>query len=188
MNSAIASIFTGLGSDISNGAISLLTRYETILPFLKGASLLLSAFFIFGAIYSIVQSRYHHLVSDKWLDRFGSKAALTRRMRRLWNDTMRDIQSRTDRKKWVSAMKNAEDIMQEGLRMRGYRATSADERVRIAEETNELATIEEIRTAHEVYGEAKNEDSPFTHALAIETLKKYKKAIRELGVMGEGKF
>ncbi len=188
MSDIIRSIFDGLGNDVASGGLSLLARYEAILPLLKGGSLILCAFFLFGAAYSIAQSRYHHLVSDKWLDRFGSKDALARRMRRLWNDAMRDIQSRTDRKKWVSAMKNGEDIVQEGLRVRGYKATSAGERMRMASEAGELNTIEDIRAAHEAYAEAKDENSPLTHEMAIDALRKYKKAIRELGVMGEGKF
>ncbi len=188
IRSALASIIANLEGDVAQGARELATRYEAILPFLQGASLILCAFFVFGAVYSIAQSRYHHLVSDKWLDRFGSKAALARRMRRLWNDAMRDIQSRTDRDKWASAMRNAEDVLQEGLKVRGYRALSAGERMRMAVDANKLETIGDMRAAHEAYEEAKGEAASLTHRMAIEALKKYKRAIRELGVMGEGKF
>jgi len=174
--------------DAGEAATRLLIQYESILPILKGVSLVVSALFIAGTVYSIIQSKYHHLFSDQWMDRLGSKAILARRMRRLWQEAIHNIQKKNDREAWVKAMKNAESIMQEGLKAKGYMATNDGERADIAREAGEMETIGKMGDARSAYAEAKEELNPFTHEQAIAALKAYKKVIRETGVMGAGKF
>lgn len=186
MMNPMGSIVAWMWKDAGEGALQFLTYYESILPILKGVSLFASALLIAGTAYSIIQSRYHHLFSDRWMDRLGSKDVLARRMRRLWQEAIRGIQKKDDREAWVKAMKNAETVMQEGLRAKGYMATNDGERAMMAREAGEMETLEEMRAARNAYAEAKEESNPFIHEQAIAALKAYKKVIRETGVMGSG--
>lgn len=184
----LGNIIAWAWKDTVGSAAELLARYEAVLPILKGISLVVSLLFIAGTVYSIIQSRYHHLFSDRWMDRLGSKDVLARRMRRLWQEAVHGIQKSDNREGWVKAMKNAESIMQEGLKAKGYMATNDSDRAGMAREAGEMATLEDMHMARNAYAEAKEESNPFTHEQAIAALKAYKKVIRETGVMGEGKF
>lgn len=179
----LASIIAWMWKDAGEYAARVLAHYESVLPILKAMSLAISALFVAGTIYSVIQSRYHHLFSDRWMDRLGSKAILKRRMGRLWQEALHDIQKKGDREAWVKAIKNAESIMQEGLKIRGYAATNGNERAGMAREAGEMETLEDMAQARNAYAEIKEESNPFTHEQAVAALKAYKKVIRETGVM-----
>ena len=181
----LSSVFSYLAHDIAALASWLFVRYEAVLPALKIGSVILSAFFVYGAIWSAIQSRYHHLYADQWFDRLGSKDIVARRMRRAWDEAVANIQDKADRPKWVAALKGAEEIMQEGLRIKGHQATSDGARANKAYDAAELAALDDMKAARAAYAAAKDDDAPFAHETAVETMKKYKRIIRELGIMGE---
>ncbi len=186
-NFTIGTIFAYLVNDAAQGGLWLLAKYETVLPYLKITSLVASALLLYATVYAMLAGKYHHFSQDQWLDRLGSKTIVARRMGRIWKLAVADIQDKADKKKWAEALKGAESVLQEGLRIKDYQALSGAARARLAYDAGELTTLSEMREARAVFSRAKDDDPELTHEQAIEGLKNYKKVIRELGLMG-GQF
>lgn len=175
-----------LGNDIVNAATWLLGWYFAILPILKALSFGVCVFLVWGIFYSITTSGYLDYTSDQKTDRRGGKGIVAQKMRRKWKSAVTRMQSRGDRTEWTAALKDAESIVQEGFRVKGYSALNDSDRSRIAYEAGEYETLAVLKEAQAAYKKAKNEDVPFTHEEAIMALRAYKKVIREMGILGEG--
>ena len=187
IESPLSGMFAYIGHDIASGGIWLAARYDAILPVLKIMSALASALLVYATVYSRNAGKYGEWSSDQWRMTMGGRDLAERRLRRLWKTACADIQSRTDRTKWTSALKGAEGVMQEGFRIRGYHGLSDGARTQAALDAGELKTVSEMEAAHGAYVACKNENMAFAHETAIEGLKNYKKVIRDLNVMG-GEF
>lgn len=175
-----------LGGDIANAAVWLFGWYMAILPFLKFISFTVCAVLVWGIFYAVTTSAYLDYISDHWVDRAGGKGIVARKMRRKWKSAVSRMQNRNSRAEWVGAFKDAESIVQEAFRIKGYGALNDGDRSHIAYEVGEYATLPELKEAQTAYKKAKNEDIPFTHEEAVVALRAYKKFIRETGILGEG--
>lgn len=168
--------------DIGNGWITVVAWFDAILPALKLMSLIISGLLIYGVIYAIIKSDYMSWYADRMADKAGMKDLPERRARRGWARAVQLIQNKTDRAAWITALKEADALMNEGLKIKGYQAFNADDRVQSAIEGGELRSSEEMQAAHALYNEAaRNPDYAVTHEMAIHALRKYKKVIKELG-------
>ncbi len=178
-----------LGRYLSEDILSVMTWvlgwYYAILPFLKVISFGVSALLAWGIFYAITTSGYRDYTSDLKSDRKGGKNTVAQKMRRKWKSSISKMQNRGNRAEWVAALKDAESIVQEAFRIKGYSALNDSDRSRIAYETGEYATLPDLKEAQTTYKKAKNEDIPFTHEEAIAGLRAYKKFIRETEILGK---
>lgn len=181
-----AALFADLGSDIAAAAAWILSWYYAVLPALKAVSFGVSAALAWGIFYAVTTSGYLDYQSDARADRRWAKDIVARKMRRKWKAAVARMQDRNSRAEWTAALKDAESVVQEALRIKGYSALNDADRSRIAYETGEYATLSELKEAQTAYKKAKNEDIPFTHEEAIAALRLYKKVIRETEILGKG--
>ena len=178
-------LFRYLGNDTAHFGIRLFNWYFALLPFLKFLSFIVCALLVWGIFYSITTSAYYAYVSDQWVDRGGGKGIVARKMRRKWKSAVLQMQNRNSRAEWVASLKDAEAVVQEAFRVKGYAALNDNDRSRIAYEAGEYETLPILQEAQAVYKKAKNESIPFTHEEAIMALRAYKKFIRETGILEE---
>ena len=174
-----------LGTDIANVVLWVLKWYFAILPFLKILSFGVCAVLAWGIFYSFTKGAYHHFYSDQLADRRWAKDMVARKMRRKWQSAVSRIQNRNSRVEWAGALKDAETVVQEAFRIRGYGALNDSDRSRLAYEANEYETLPELKKAQTAYAKAQSENTPFTHEEAIAGLRSYKKVIRETGILGK---
>lgn len=168
--------------DIGNSWLIARAWFDAILPALKITSVIISGLCIYGIIHAIVKSDYMTWVIDRMVDMAGSTDVPQQRARREWTRAIRLIQNATDRAAWIEALKKADKIMNEGLKIQGYKALNADDRIRIAVETGALNTGEEMQNAHALLNQTvQNPNGALTHEMAVRALRTYKKVIKELG-------
>lgn len=175
-----------LGEDIVNGITWLIKQYMTALPILQFISFGVCALIVWGIFYSVTTSGQLEYMSDQRADRKWKKDMTARKMRRKWKSAMARIQNRNDRAEWTAALKDAESVVQEGFRVKGYAALNDSDRSRIAYEAGEYETLPLLKEAQAIYKKAKNEELPCTHDDAVAALRLYKKVIQDIGVLGEG--
>lgn len=179
----LAGYFAG---DMAHVATWILGWYFAVLPVLKALSFIACALLAWGIFYSVVTSGYLDYESDLRHDRWGGKDIVGRKMRRKWKAAVARIQDRNNRTEWVAALKDAEGVVQEAFRIKGYAALNDGDRSRIAYEAGEYETLPTLKEAQAAYKKAKNEDIPFTHEEAVAGLRAYKNVIRETGILGSG--
>lgn len=175
-----------LGSDIASAALWLFNWYMAVLPFLKFLSFTVCAVLVWGIFYAITTSGYLDYQSDSSLDKSGGEGIVAQKMRRKWKSAISHIQSRVSRVEWIAALKDAEGVVQEAFRIKGYGALNENDRSRIAYEAGEYVALSDLKEAQMAYKKAKNEDTPFTHEEAVAALHSYKKFIRETEILGGG--
>ena len=175
-----------LSEDLLSFITMVIGWYYAILPFLKILSFCVSALLAWGIFYAITTSGYLDYMSDRRADRRGGKKTVAQKMRRKWQSAVSKMQNRASHAEWVAAFKDAESVVQEAFRIKGYRALNDSDRTRIAYEAREYATLPDLKEAQAAYKKAKNEDIPFTHEEAIAGLRAYKKFIRETEILGKG--
>lgn len=179
-------LFENLGGDISGVFARIIDWYYLVLPFLKSVSFVVCAVLVWGIFYAITTSGYLDYTSDLRADRRGGKKTVSQKMRRKWKSAVSHMQNRVSRAEWITAFKDAESVVQEAFRIKGYGALNDGDRTRIAFEAGEYETLPALKEAQAAYKKAKNEDIPFTHEEAIAALRAYKKFIRETEILGRG--
>lgn len=168
--------------DIGTGLFTIVAWFNAILPALKIISLVVSGFLIYGFIHAIVKSGYVTWLTDRMVDAAGKKDLAERRARRGWARAVRLIQNKKDHAAWIEALQEADAIMNEGLKIQGYMALHADDRIQSAVDTGALDSLEEMQNARALFKQVvQNPDFVLTHDDAIHALRKYKKVIKELG-------
>lgn len=174
-----------LENDIATAAVWLFEWYMAALPFLKFISFITCAILVWGIFYAITTSGYLDYTGDLRSDRWGGKHTVAKKMRRKWKSAISHMQNRVSRSEWIAAFKDAESVVQEAFRIKGYGALNDLDRTRIAFEAGEYTTLPELKEAQTAYKKAKNEDILFTHEEAVMALRAYKKFIRETGILGK---
>lgn len=150
-----------------------------VVPILKSIGIALSAFFVWGIMYSVYQSGAHYLFSDRLFDAIGIKDLPQRRARRSWKTIVGCAQNRQDSAAWVQAITNADALLNEWLRIAGYKGTNIDERI-IGIPAGAMASLESITAAHAISAQTSSKKFKLTHDLMVDTLRKYKRALVEL--------
>jgi hypothetical protein len=170
-------------ADLKGAVVWILEWYFSLLPFLKGLSFVVCAILVWGIWYSIATSGYLDYESDLRHDRRGGRHIVARKMRRKWKSALARIQDRNNREEWTAALKDADGVVQEAFRVKGYAALNDSDRSRIAYEAAEYETLPLLKEAQAAYKKAKTETLPFTHEEAVVALRAYKKVIRETGIL-----
>lgn len=169
--------------DIGTSWLTLVAWFDMILPALKIMSLVVSSLLIYGILYAIIKSGYMTWYADRMIDTAGIKNLPERRARRGWKHIIQLIQNKTDRALWIEALKEADALMNEGLKIQGYQALNAHDRVRVAAAEEKLQSCKEMQSAHALYNQAvQDPHCALTHEITVQALRKYKKVIKELGL------
>ena len=141
--------------------------YESVLPTLKIASLIITGLLAYGIVYFLLKSGWHYWKADQWADQAMREDLPQRRARRAWREAVRLIQNPADRAAWITALQKADDIVLDGLKIKKQ------------EEVEDA----DARDARILFRDASQDpDFPLTHEGAINALRAYKKGIRELGM------
>ncbi len=173
-----------VGNDTVYFATRFLNWYFALLPFLKVLSFIACVLLVGGIVYAIKTGGYYDFYSDQWVDNAGGKGIVERKMRRKWRLAVTHMQNKENRVAWIAALNNAESIVQEAFRIKGYAALDDGSRSRIAYEAEEYTTLPDLKEAQTAYKKAENENMPFTHEEAVAGLRSYKKIIRETEILG----
>lgn len=145
-------------------------------------SVIISGILIWGTIYAIVRSKWINRKTELWMDYLGVGDVGKRRQLRAWKQIVRKMRS-DDINNWKTAIIDADKILDDIVKSSGYRADTADERIKqLAPEA--LSNSEQVKEAHRVRNRAAQEpDFMITKEETLATLKIYKKSFQEFGLL-----
>lgn len=145
-------------------------------------SLVISGVLIWGIIYTVSKSGWLNKRIENWMDFLGVGDVGKRRQLRAWNQIVKRIKT-NDMSNWKVAILEADKILDDIIKASGFRADTHDERIKqVMPEV--LSNIEQIREAHRVRNRiAQEPDFTITREEAIATLKIYKAAFQEYGLL-----
>lgn len=172
-------ILIGIVSDFREEAGSFIS--SNLLLFQLG-SVIISGILVWGIIYAIVRSKWINRKTELWMDYLGVGDVGKRRQLRAWKQIVRKMRS-DDINNWKTAIIDADKILDDIVKSSGYRADTADERIKqLAPEA--LSNSEEVKEAHRVRNRVAQEpDFMITKEEALATLKIYKKSFQEFGLL-----
>jgi hypothetical protein len=178
-----ASVSGALWHDMRTFGVALFAWYKTVLPFLKILSLIVSGLLLWGIWYARKMSGYGEWKADQWRDRIGKRDLPQVQARRAWRAIRADIAAPASAESWARALKNAEGLVQEGLRINGYMANTDDERLRIAREAGETAIGDAYIAARSLAQRMNIDARAASREEAIDALRAYKRVIQALGLL-----
>ena len=146
------------------------------------SSLIFSALFIAGTIYSIVKSPYINIKIEGYIDAFGIKTLSRRRARRVWRRVLERVNKGTATN-FKLAILEADRLLDEILKLSGFYGETMDDRLKQATE-KQIANLDDIKEAHHLATRIANDpDWTMDRKTAIETLKVYEKLFEEFGIV-----
>jgi hypothetical protein len=154
------------------------------LPWIEVLAVVLSAFFIWGFIYSTIASQWHLTRTDELLDFVfgGGVDVAKRRQLRIWRKIVAQIKSQNSTH-WKQAILAADQIFDEILKTSGYRGATVHDRFKQLPPTA-ISNYDQLQAAHKIRDRIRQEaDFVLSHAEAIEIIKVYEKAFKELGLI-----
>lgn len=151
------------------------------LPFLESLAVVLSGILVWGIFYSIAGSGYLNTKIERYLDMAGGPVG-KRRQLRAWNKIVAKSKS-GKMESWKQAILEADQILDEILKMSGYRGETVHERFSQLK-PEAISSAELIIAAHKIRDRIRQElDFVITQREAIEVLKVYQQAFKELGLI-----
>lgn len=178
----IASIFgTGItGTSIGNFLLTLWDVYVVL-------AFLISLLFIIGIIYSYLKINEYFALEGAQLDEaervWREINSGVRGVSDRWTEVLQHVAS--DRPNdWKLAIIEADIMLGEGLKERGYAGMSIGEQLRSISPA-QMPSLQDAWDAHRIRNRIAHEGSDFilTQSLAREAIVKYERALRELGVV-----
>lgn len=152
------------------------------LPWLVLVSVFISGAFLWGIFYSIAGSGYASRKADEWMDLLLIGDVGKRRQIRIWKRILRAVRSK-EMANWKKAILEADYIFDEVLKMSGYRGPTVHDRFKQLP-PEALSNYEDIMAVHRVRDRVKQEpDFTITQDEAVQAIKIYEKAFRELGLL-----
>ncbi len=145
-------------------------------------SVIISGILVWGIIFTVSKSGWLNKRIENWMDYLGVGDVGKRRQLKAWNQIVKRIKT-NDVSNWKMAILEADKLLDDILKGAGYRAETHDERIKqVGPEA--LSNIEQIREAHRVRNRVAQEpDFTITKDEAIATLKIYKAAFQEYGLL-----
>ncbi len=146
------------------------------------SSLIISSLLFWGIIYTATRSDFFNKKFEDWMDYFGYGDVGKRRQLRAWRKIVQKMKSE-DPMQWKVSILEADKIMDDMIRAAGFRSITTDERFKqITPEF--VANFDEIQAAHKVRNRCAQEpDFMVAKEEAIQTLRAYKKAFQEFGLL-----
>ncbi len=146
------------------------------------SSLVISAVLLWGCIFAATRSDFFNKKFEDWMDYLGYGDVGKRRQLRAWRKIVKKMRSE-DPMQWKVAILETDKIFDDMIRAAGFRATVTDERFKqITPEF--VANFDEIIAAHKTRNRCAQEpDFMLTKEEAIQTLRAYKKAFQEFGLL-----
>lgn len=152
------------------------------MPLFYFLGFVISAALLFGIIYFILATGWLTYKYDQWSDMLGVGDVGRRRQLRGWRQILKRLKTE-ESINWKLAVLEADKIMDEILKMSGYRGDTVHDRFKqVAPEI--LSNIERVHQAHRVRDRiAREPDFIITKEEAIEVVKVYEQAFKELGLI-----
>ena len=150
-----------------------------LLPSLQFFAFIISLILLLGIIYLAIRSHFLIFQAEKWSDILNIKNLSRRRSLRGWRQILKRLHS-SDQVQWKLAVMEADRILDEILKMAGYKGESMDERLEAMNEA-QLSNLEQIKNAHRIRQQiSQNPDFQITRDEARGIIKIYSQAFTEL--------
>ena len=157
---------------------------EPNLLWLQLIGVLLSGLFLWGIIYIITQVQYFNMKVERYMDVFGVGNLTKRKSLKGWQQIRKRIMSEVQQD-WKLAVLEADQILNEILKMAGYLGSDLTKKLEILKPEN-LVSLEEVKDAHSLAIKIVNDPAlELTKEDAIRALKSYKNAFKELNLLEE---
>ena len=155
---------------------------EPALPWFYGAAVLLSIFFFWGIIHSIINSGYLARMADEYSNRFGIGDVSQLRKLRAWKKVLKRIKS-AEMTDWKLAILECDVLFDEILKHSGIRGADVHERFEQFPSTS-VSNYERLLQAHRVRDSVAN-DAGFilSQEEAMAVVKIYEQTFKELGLI-----
>ena len=158
--------------------------FEKNLIWLELASLLLSAFFLWGIIYIISKTHYLEIKREQFFDTLGKDYLSRRRSIKAWQQIQKRLLSE-NQNDWKLAILEADHILNEILKMSGYLGAKLEDKLDLITSA-QLFNIDEINNAHKIRDKISGDPSfAVTQEEAREIIDIYKKSFIELNLIRE---
>lgn len=154
-----------------------------MLPALQVIALVLSGVFLWFTIYFIAKSRWlNSRIIEKGMDYFGIGDVGRLRQLRAWNNVVKRMQT-NEMANWKLAIMEADRVLDEVLKVSGFRAATVDERFKqLGPEM--FTNLAELQEAHHVRNRVVQEpDFIISKDDALKVLRVYKKSFQEAGLL-----
>ena len=169
-------------NDLANNAIKvaeyLFGSYERILPSLQTFSLVITGVLLFFVVYMMTKANVVGGKTDKFVDKWNLADMSKVKVNRAWKEIMQEIKSGNSAK-MKKAINDADKILDEALKAKGYIGKHMDERLDRIDDS-QLETVREVRQAHALSERIKKDPSlALTQNEAINIIHIYGKAFKE---------
>ncbi len=165
--------------DFYNFLQSVTNWYIANLAILEIISVIVSLLLIYGIIYCIIRSNFFVIQTEKWIDLLNIKNLSRRRSLKAWKQILKRLHSK-DQLQWKLAIMEADKILDEILKMAGYKGEIMDDRLKSLTAA-QLSNLEDIKNAHRVRRQiSQNPDFQITQNEAAAVIKVYNQAFAEL--------
>lgn len=151
---------------------------------LKSLSVLISLILFSLIIYLGVISGYFNVITDRWLDILGATNLSRRKNIRAWNKILKKLRGK-DQEQWRLALKDADKILDEILKLAGYYGDNLDGRLSNITAA-QISNIEELRAAHNLTIQANRDpDFELKKEVVDEAIYIYRQTFIELRLLSE---
>lgn len=148
---------------------------------LEVVSVVLSALFLWGIIHIIRATNYVNLKKEQFLEPLGKDYVSRRRSLLAWKNIQKRLLSK-DQNDWKLAILEADQILNEILKMSGYLGRLSDQ-LKILTDA-QLKNIEDVRLAHDISDKIKNNPSfIITQEEVKDAVAAYEQSFRELNLI-----
>lgn len=152
------------------------------MPIVKSASIVISAILIWGIFYAATRSGYFIRRIEDFKDKYMVGNVGKDRQMRAWRRILKRMRSDSP-ESWKRAILDADDILDEILKMSGYVGNTPDERFQQLP-PEALANHDRIIAAHKIRDQIqRNPEYTLDRSEAIAVLREYEKAFKQLGLI-----
>lgn len=173
-------------NELADNLIQVLQRlfatYADVLPSLQSFSLTISGILLFFVVLMMVRANTIGGKRDKFIDKWNLADMSKRKVAKAWREVIQEIASR-ESAKMKKAINDADKILDEALKARGFLGKTTDERLNKVE-VEQLENIKEVWQAHRLSERIKKEPAlVLTQNEAWNIIHIYEKAFKDFGLM-----
>ena len=175
----MSELISNFFSDFSHFLQLVVAWYVTNIYTLEVFSVVISLILVYGIVYCVIRSNFLILQSEKWSDFLNIKNVSRRRSLRAWKHILKKIHSK-DELQWKLAIMEADKILDEILKMAGYKGETMDDRLKLLTKA-QLTNLDDIKNTHRVRQQiSQNPDFKITQEEVSGIIKVYHQAFTEL--------
>ncbi|MBU6500314.1 MAG: hypothetical protein KGJ89_00590 [Patescibacteria group bacterium] len=159
-----------------------LNVYSSNLGYLKAGSILLTIFFLISCVFFMVKTGWLALRIDRVEDVLLKSDMPRKRSIKVWNKIKTHFFAGDDNSLKL-ALIEADNVLDEALRLAGFRGDNLGERLKQIEES-QLANIQEVWEAHKLRNRLVHEtDFKLNRNIAEKALTIYEETLKDLGLL-----